>query len=820
MRNGITLLVILGFTFAFGQVPDRSIGHHYDVQKPSRTESDIWTSVFQEKGKFGAKVNDKVVLEPIYEKINSGHKGFLVKKDGKFGSINYDNQLIIAFKFDSLYYDYSGQNYVSILKNKRGLIDLEGKEILAPKFDKFLYNNGNNKFAIAVLKDENIVFYSGKEIKHKLENLIFYANGLSASVNGKFGWIQDGQVNIPFEYESLENRKTNIYPKQNSGNEQGKPFRSENQIIHYLTASKNGKFGVLDVEGKVVVPIEYNSISFDSQRGIFEITDENKLKGIYITSSKFFLKPKYNSIYTDGTKFINLALNGKFGLINYKGEEIFPIEYDKAFMESSNGFLVQKNKKFGWVSTDGKVLVPIIYDKLDNFYGEKSGFTKAQIGSLFGIIRIHDNHLIIPVEFDQIYEYFGQNFLVEKNKKQGLINTDGKIVAEIDFEFIKRSNTENSPILYPFRNGFYSLVDKNGNLKFKDEIKSFHYILDDNYQIQAFASDYPQIKVENSKGKFGVLNEKTGEISIPTVYDEIYQNLEGQKSSYYIVQKGKKWGVVNHVNETILPFDYESIDFYNAHYNFEDEKNVSFVAKKGGKFGAINLKKQVLIPFEYKELAKISRSGLFKAKKNSTYSILNSKNQKITEKEFDEVSNFEFYDPHHEDSRAMTFKNGEMVVINENGDAISTPIQMNSHQGFAIFDDLKKELIRVLDSEDDSELLTFVEKVAPSEHIKYIFQNISSEMKSDFQYLSIEYERQKYYEGLLNFKHTYWKIEDPNYGYIRKYLEEVTDFTIYNDGILIVRRAENLDYGNRFLEKFLRHSIKVNGFWISSYFAY
>src|SRR5690606_33066983 len=103
---------------------------------------------------------------------------------------------------------------------------------------------------------------SGKEIKHKLENLIFYANGLSASVNGKFGWIQDGQVKIPFEYESLENRKTNNYPKQNSGNEQGKPFRTENQIIHYLTASKNGKFGVLDVEGKIVVPIEYNSISF------------------------------------------------------------------------------------------------------------------------------------------------------------------------------------------------------------------------------------------------------------------------------------------------------------------------------------------------------------------------------------------------------------------------------------------------------------------------------------------------------------------------------------------------------------------------------
>jgi len=573
--------------------------------------------------------------------------------------------------------------------------------------------------------------------------------------------------------------------------------------------------------GNDLVPAEFANITYDSGRKLYQIHDDSKLIGLFLENSKVYIKPEFQSIHTDGTSRINVMKNGKYGLIDYKGNYVIPAEFDEVLYESlSTGFKARKNGKYGWLKMDGSDLIPFVYDKLETFYGDKSSFTKATQNDKIGVISVAQNKTIVPIEFDEVYEYYDRNFLVKIGDKVGLIDVDGNYVTEIDYDFIKRSFTENSQVLFPSRNGLYSLVDKDGKLKYKDEIKSFSYILNDNYQILAYHSNLPQIAIENAKGKFGVLNEQSGEIEIPMIYDEIIQKFDSEKSMYFIVRKGKSVGVINQNNETIVPFNYSSIDFFNAGYNAENEKKISFVAQKGKKMGVINLLNETLIPFEYKEISKISQTGLFKAKKDKSFVILNEINQKITQNEFDEVANFEFFDDYNEVHRAMTFKDGKMTLINQKGEFVSHPETMNPHQGFAIFDDLKAELIRVLDSPDDNELKLFVDKVAPSDAILYFFQNTPNQMRAEFQYLNPDYERQKFYDALLKFKYSIWSSKEPYWNYDRTHLTDVTDFTIHEKGLLRVKRAEDWAYGDRFMEKFLRNSIKVNGFWISSYFAY
>lgn len=81
--------------------------------------------------------------------------------------------------------------------------------------------------------------------------------------------------------------------------------------------------------------------------------------------------------------------------------------------------------------------------------------------------------------------------------------------------------------------------------------------------------------------------------------------------------------------------------------------------------------------------------------------------------------------------------------------------------------------------------------------------------------MNIEDIKEKYFQNLLEFKYQKWN----NY-YKKSSLTKVVDYTIYSSGIVTNRRATDWAFGDSFLEKLLRNSLKVNGYWISTYFMY
>ncbi|MFO7862961.1 MAG: hypothetical protein R6U85_03090, partial [Salinivirgaceae bacterium] len=85
-------------------------------------------------------------------------------------------------------------------------------------------------------------------------------------------------------------------------------------------------------------------------------------------------------------------------------------------------------------------------------------------------------------------------------------------------------------------------------------------------------------------------------------------------------------------------------------------------------------------------------------------------------------------------------------------------------------------------------------------------------------YVDISYIKEKYYNDLLQFKHNYWN-KNSGLGYERTALTEVIDYTLYSDGFITNKRNTDHAFGNvKYLEKILRNAVKINGFWISSYF--
>ncbi|SMC78341.1 WG repeat-containing protein [Moheibacter sediminis] len=812
MKSKLSFFVLALFSIIQAQVPD---GTKYLGDKEVVPPGGDSFRVFTEGNKKGGKFNNVVVVEPVYDYINTVNSGFLVKKDKKFGFLDKQGNFIIPLENDSLYYSYADEFFTAVKKSKKGSFDKSGKLMLPIKFDDILYSSAANSYSIVKEKEKIGIYFKDKEIKGDFSQITVYNNGIKALKDGKYGLLIDGRTVIPFEYEDI-NYKSDEKPLKGNLEYSQIRFAPRNFIV-----SKDGKFGVYDTNGKMVIPMEYKTIRYDEHRRLYFLTHEQNLQGLYIENSKVYLKPEYQAIHTDGTSYITLKKNNKYGLINYKGVEVLPMIYEETLYQSTNSnFKVKKDGKYGWVNADGSVLVPAIYDKLDNFY-DKSSFTKGLLDGKYGILSIANNEIIIPFQFDEIYEYYDRYLLVEKDKKRGLYDTNGKKITEVSYDGFKRSDTEGSQMIFPMKDKFYSVLDKNGNLKYQNEIINVSYLHNENYWLAPYRSKIQAILIQKKDGKYGLLDENTAEMIVPAVYDEITQKYDPGETAYFIVKQGKKYGIVNQEHQIIVPMDYSFIDFFNLDYLAKHEKDLQFIAKKGEKFGVINLKNETIIPFQYNEMSKISNTNLYKAKKDKLFSIINGSGKPISNELFDQVANFERVNEYGEERIALTFKEGKMRIIDDNGNFKTQPVSMKPHKGFAKFDDLKMELIKVLDNPDDNALLEFAEKITPSEHLVYFLKNYPNKMRDEFKYISPEYEIQKIYEGLLKFKHSEWSDKIPEeYRYNRSHLINVMDYMTIKEGVVMNKRTTDWDYGSRFLEKLLRNSIKINGFWVSTYFAY
>lgn len=170
-----------------------------------------------------------------------------------------------------------------------------------------------------------------------------------------------------------------------------KKFQDGRQFCNGLAAVRiNEKWGYINSLGSTVIPFQYDWVSsfgefgFDENIAVVKNNiDKNKIPMFTACPSWLINKrgekitPKYGiifpiekklSIVNDGVNFESIGKNfaisdGKWGVINKKGKEIIPCEYDLIYPFRDVITFVQKNGKWGVVNEKGKLIIPCIYDK-------------------------------------------------------------------------------------------------------------------------------------------------------------------------------------------------------------------------------------------------------------------------------------------------------------------------------------------------------------------------------------------------------------------------------------------------------------------------
>ncbi len=258
--------------------------------------------------------------------------------------------------------------------------------------------------------------------------------------NGKYGIIDSqGALIYPFELDSP-------------------PESCFSQII----ITKNGKKGIIDTDGNIIVPVEYDSV-FTGQT--CTANKDGKLYFFKSTNSEMFLVTSYKKLameLKDGSLFIVMDHENKFGIIDTQGNVIVDFEYDDYYQTFDNHISVSKDGKEGLINYSGEIIFETAYDYIYRFNYEDKSFIQAEINGKYGLYDYSGNVVLSP-EYDNHIRQFGDSeyLKVSKNGKSALIRFDGTVVVEYLYNNMFYYSDKYFGIEL---NGKYGMADYNGNI--------------------------------------------------------------------------------------------------------------------------------------------------------------------------------------------------------------------------------------------------------------------------------------------------------------------------------------------------------------------
>ena len=357
-------------------------------------------------------------------------------------------------------------------------------------------------------------------------------------------------------------------------------FQNGLAIASKYTEDGEYKYGVVDEEGVVYIPVNYDEIS------LF----------------------KEGSNYRDNV--YKCQRNGKLGLVNSQDITLLQCEYSSIKHSGEYVYLV-KNGKNGYAELKGtdevKSLIPCIYDKLESY--SKDAPMRATYNGKEGMID-GNNKIIIPFEYSNIGKFYNVGAYnmawVEQDGKYGIYNIDGTVIQPWDIEKAYVMN-ENSGTTY---------------LTFDD--------------FPDPSTPYIHIVVN---GMTGVLSGKTYKTVIPCKYGYISPIIN--ERAFY--KANNKWGIMDIQNNSIQDAIYDKIkinnnwlsDAFTTEGIFQD----NMYAFIGDKQGMIYKNGKAFIPVKYDSLGVFSENMIV-AKCGNLYGYINSNGEECIPLTYSHADNF------------------------------------------------------------------------------------------------------------------------------------------------------------------------------------
>ncbi len=437
--------------------------------------------------------------------------------------------------------------------NKWGVIDNKGNIVVGLNYDEMVvvpdenkpificnydidYNNETYKTKI-LDENENQIFTEYDKIQaleNKNNDGIWYDdNVLKYEKDGKYGLIDfEGKEIVKPEYD-------NIYSLEG--------------IDHSIILEKNGKKGLLNSStGEVVIDCNYidiQSISENYENGYIVKNDENKY-GIILPDKTVVLENKYDDIKkVTGNNYYVVNENGTLEIIDSSNKVILNKGFDTVENIQLDNFIITKNGKYGVINEKGEEILPAKFEDIKFSF---SDYYIVKLNNKYGVVG-KDQKNIIDYNYNSINYVTSGDFLVaeKENYKTDIIDRNFNVVLE-DI-IISELNTEIG----------YLRIRKD------DDYKYYNFKFEEKTNKEILTTNTLFLIKEN--GKYGYEN-KDGEKIVDCIYDDAK---EQNSFGYCAVQKDGLWGALKSDGTVIVKptrnlDNYLYIDFISEWNRYND----------------------------------------------------------------------------------------------------------------------------------------------------------------------------------------------------------------------------------------------------------
>jgi hypothetical protein len=143
---------------------------------------------------------------------------------------------------------------------------------------------------------------------------------------------------------------------------------------------KNEKCGLMDANGKIIVPCEYDIlIDGFNEMGLAQVSKKH-LIGYVNTKGKEVIKCKYQSVGYFKEGLLDVRLKDKWGYIDIEDKTVIPFKYEIGIWFEEGLARVAKREAgiyyFGFIDKEGDEVIPLIYSNAKDF---KDGIAEVMV---------------------------------------------------------------------------------------------------------------------------------------------------------------------------------------------------------------------------------------------------------------------------------------------------------------------------------------------------------------------------------------------------------------------------------------------------------
>ncbi|MCI0750453.1 MAG: WG repeat-containing protein [Flammeovirgaceae bacterium] len=633
---------------------------------------------YKKNGRWGIlSLQEKKITNPIYESLNVAEGGLLyaskissLSQRIQTGCINTSGEVVIPFIYDCLTVQ-SLRAIVCVRDQKKysyGIIDLKNQNILPIQY-KSIYPIGSLRYAVENFESKTAIFsdagtpltdfFIDSIANFQFDLAVIYKEGKQGVIN-RDGKIMKDPVCAAIKLsgkDRIETRAFNQWGIRESRNSLVKEFEADDLTIH------KDRFIVRKGNLEQVCDSDLNVLSnwYDSIKILgddFFVIHKKGQYGLLQRNGKEVIPPVYSSISISANRIIvskNIGKKARVQLFDVNGQSKSIKTYDQ-IEPYAEYFKVRVNTFWGLIDADGNEVLYGVYDSIQEIHHQHA---VIKFQGLYGIANLYQQWILSPQNLP-IQLINDTLFIAQQNNIQFLKDIDGTIVYftsnfievekdhilehassgkwKIDFRgrIISRELTPEIPVekIYPSteglraiqRNGRYGFVDDQGRLRIANRYEN----------VRPFENGIAPAKI---RGKWGFINHEDKIVIQPT-YDEVKM-----LGTFILVTKSKKFGLVDHRGNLIVSIRYDEISplpsgrfliknenlfglldqkgdrlLHTKYESVEDQNNGYVIVSQNQKFGLLTTEGITTIPIQFDKLVYDPNKNFYYTMKRSEWS--------------------------------------------------------------------------------------------------------------------------------------------------------------------------------------------------------